>query len=240
LGRQVLAQAVAAGHDVGVVVRDPSRLLASVRRRVAIHTSDLSEQVPADVIRGCDALINCAGYVADGQVFVDLVDRVVSGVESLSAAEQPVCWFLAGAALLDINAGGLRGVDIPQLSATYWPHRKNFERLNRSALVHWRLLCPGPMVDEPPVGLKALRISVDRLPIDAAAPAAVASASPVASSFASIVPQLKVSYADSAALMLANLDRGGLMERRRVGLAAIAGVRVADSKAKPQVEGTER
>ena len=32
--------------------------------------------------------------------------------------------------------------------------------------VHWRLLCPGPMVEEPPIGLARLRVSVDRLPVE--------------------------------------------------------------------------
>lgn len=234
LGRQVVRQAVAAGHDVSVVVRDPSRLPAGVRHNVAIDIRDVSEQIPADIIKNCDALINCAGYVADGQVFVDLVDSVVSSVESIDAAEQPLCWFLAGAALLDINKEGLRGVDIPLLNATYWPHRANFDRLHRSGVAHWRLLCPGPMVDDAPVGLNGLRISIDKLPID------VPTESPLVSSFTSIVPQLKVSYADSAALMLANLDRGGRMERRRVGLAAVTEARFPDGKAKLQPEGALR
>jgi putative NADH-flavin reductase len=225
LGRHVLGQARAAGHDVAVVARDPSRLSPDVRSRLSIHIGDLKELVPPDIIRGHDALISCAGHVADGQGFVDLVDRVVTSVESLHAAEQPVCWFLAGAALLDVDASGRRGVDVPQVSATYWPHRVNFERLSRSALVDWRLLCPGPMVDEPPLGLEGLRISLDRLPVEAPAPTMAAPDSPGVSAFASLIPRMTVPYADAAALMLANLDRGNVMARHRVGLALPAGMR---------------
>jgi nucleoside-diphosphate-sugar epimerase len=43
--------------------------------------------------------------------------------------------------------------------------------------------------------------------------------------FASLVPQMIVPYADAAALMLANLDRGNAMSRRRVGLALPVGMR---------------
>ena len=50
-------------------------------------------------------------------------------MDSLPAAEQPVCWFLAGAALLDIDSSGRRGVDLPKVRSTYWPHRVNFEHL---------------------------------------------------------------------------------------------------------------
>ena len=101
LGRHVLRQAVGAGHDVTVFVRTPSKLSAEVRERVSVHTGDLSALVPLDLIRGQEALINCAGHVADGEAFVGLIDRLVTSVDSLPPAEQPVCWFLAGAALLD-------------------------------------------------------------------------------------------------------------------------------------------
>jgi putative NADH-flavin reductase len=225
LGRQVLGQALAAGHDVAVVVRNPSRLPPDARGRLAIHIADLEDLVPQDIIRGHDALINCAGYVTDGQGFVDLVDRVVTSVESLPAAQQPVCWFLAGAALLDLDGSGRRGVDLPQVSATYWPHRANFERLNRSALRDWRLLCPGPMVDQPLLGVDRLRISVDRLPVEAPAVTGTVPDSLVVSAFATLIPQLTVPYADAAALMLANVDRGNAMARHRVGLALPAGMR---------------
>ena len=144
-------------------VRTPAKLSPEVRERVSVHTGDLSALVPLDVIRGQDALINCAGHVADGETFVGLVDRLVTSVDTLAGAEQPVCWFLAGAALLDIDSSGRRGVDLPKVKSTYWPHR-NFERLSRSRL-DWRLLCPGPMVDAPALGLDRLRISLDALPV---------------------------------------------------------------------------
>ena len=164
LGAHVLRQALGAGHDVTALVRDPSKLPAQARQRVVVHTGDLSVALPPDVVRGHDALINCAGNVADGEHFVSLVDRVIASVESLPSGERPVCWFLAGAALLDIDASGRRGVELPKVKSIYWPHRANFERLERSS-IDWRLLCPGPMVDQPPLGLERLRISLDRLPV---------------------------------------------------------------------------
>ena len=165
LGRHVLRQALAAGHDVTVFVRTPSKLAAELRERVSVHAGDLSAVVPLDVVSGYDALINCAGHVADGETFVGLIDRLVTGVELLSTSEQPVCWLLAGAALLDIDSSGRRGVDLPGVQSTDGSTAVNFERLSRSRL-DWRLLCPGPMVDEPAVGLDRLRISLDALPIE--------------------------------------------------------------------------
>lgn len=223
LGRHVLRQALAAGHDVTVFVRTPSKLPPEVHERLSVHAGDLITALPGDLVKGQDALINCAGHVADGETFVAMIDRLVTCVDLIPAAEQPVCWLLAGAALLEIDASGRRGVDLPAVKSTYWPHQVNFERLSRSR-VDWRLLCPGPMVDEPALGLDRLRISLDALLVEIPAAARALPDSSVVPVFASVIPQMIVPYADAAALMLANLDRGNAMSRHRVGLALPVGM----------------
>jgi putative NADH-flavin reductase len=223
LGRHVLRQAVAAGHAVTAFVRTPSKLPPEVRDRVSVEVGDLRAGVPPDLVTGQNVLINCAGHVADGDAFVSLVDRLVACVEQLPVTEQPVCWLLAGAAVLDIDSSGRRGIDLPEVSSTYWPHRVNFERLSGSRL-DWRLLCPGPMVDEPALGLDRLRISLDVLPVEIPATARGLSASSLLPAFASLIPQMIVPYADAAALMLANLEPDNAMSRHRVGLALPVGM----------------
>jgi hypothetical protein len=82
------------------------------------------------------------------------------------------------------------------------------------------------MVDDPALGLNRLRVSVDVLPV--AVRAAVTRVLPGAlllPLFASLIPQMIVPYADAAALMLANLNRGHAISRHRVGLALPAGIR---------------
>jgi putative NADH-flavin reductase len=224
LGRHALSQAIGAGHEVTALVRTPSKLPPEASGRVSLNTGDLSAHVPLDLIRGQDALINCAGHVAGGDTFVALIDRLVTAVDSLPVAEQPVCWFLAGAALLQADASGRRGVDLPKVKATYWPHRVNFERLRRSRL-DWRLLCPGPMVDDPAIGPDRLRISLDVLAVKVPAFARALPSPLLLPLYASLIPQMIVPYADAAALMLANLDRGNPMTRHRVGLALPLGLR---------------
>ena len=226
LGRHVLRQALAAGHQVTVLVRTPAKLPLEVAPLVSIHIGDLNALAPADLaglVSGHDALINCAGHVTEGEGFVNLIDRVVTSVELLHSP-QPVCWFVAGAALLDIDASGRRGVELPKVKSTYRPHRINFERLGRSQL-DWRLLCPGPMVEQPALGLDQLRISLDTLPVQVPAFARTLPAPLLVPLFASLVPQMIVPYADAAALMLANIEPGNEMTRRRVGLALPVGVR---------------
>ena len=224
LGRQVLHLALDAGHDVTALVRTPSRLPPEISARVSVHSGDLDAQVPLNLINGQDALINCAGHVKGGDTFTALLDRVVTSVDSLPVREQPVCWFLAGAALLDLDPSGRRGVDLPKVKSTYWPHRVNFERLRASRL-DWRLLCPGPMVDEPAMGLARLRTSIDAVPVEVPGYAGWLPAALVLPAFGSLIPEMIVPYADAAALMLANLDRGNAMSRRRVGLALPVGMR---------------
>jgi putative NADH-flavin reductase len=106
LGRHVVRQAIAANHDVSVVVRTPSKLPADVRPKVIVHQCDLNATSTSDLaamLSGHDAAINTAGQVAEGQAFVDLVDRIITGLEALSVGDRPVCWFMAGVGLLDID-----------------------------------------------------------------------------------------------------------------------------------------
>jgi putative NADH-flavin reductase len=228
LGSYVARLAIAAGHDVSALVRDPARLSADVASMARITTGDLMQRAPsqlAEYISGHDALVSCAGLVTEGQRFVDLVDRVVSSVEALPGDRRPLCWLLAGAGLLGLDSSsGRRGLDLPKVRETYWPHRVNFERLQRST-IEWRLLCPGPMVDQPAVGIQRLRVSLERLPVALPGIAKLMPDPLVLPLFASTIPQLIIPYADAAAFMLANLDRGGPMSRKRVGLALPRGMK---------------
>jgi putative NADH-flavin reductase len=237
LGRHVVEQALAANHAVSVLVRTPGKLPAGLRDRVTVYQADIAALTASQLgalVRDQDALVNAAGHVSDGQRFVALVDHVVTSVETLSASDRPVCWFLAGAALLDIGDSGRRGVDLPPIAETYWPHAENFRRLQSSAL-DWRLLCPGPMVDEAPVGVDRLRVSVDRLPVEIPDAVDRLSDSHLVPLFAERVPEMIVPYADAAALMLRHLGPVDPMARRRVGLALPVGMRgtKADWSARP-------
>ena len=81
------------------------------------------------------------------------------------------------------------------------------------------------MVDEPAIGLSRLRVSRDVLPVHVPRVARAIPRPLLLPVFASLIPQMIVPYADAAALMLANLDRGNPMARHRVGLALPVGMR---------------
>jgi len=209
LGRHVVQQAISADHEVSIMVRRLLSVPVEVRKKVVVYEADIAEMSTsalATIFRNQDVVINTAGNVAQGQAFPDLIDHIVTGLESLPKNERPVCWFLAGAALLDIDENGRRGVDLPLIGSTYWPHRVNFERIRQTTL-DWRILCPGPMVDQTPLGLNRMRISLERLPLQMSA-----------------LSEMLVSYADAASLMLANIIPNDDMSHHRIGLALPIGM----------------
>ena len=240
LGSHVARQALDRGWDLSVAVRSRSRLSQDVADRARAVTFDL-ESVPAaelaGFIQGHDAFVCCAGVVTEAKRFVSLIDRIVSAVETVPAASRPVSWFMAGAALLDLDENGRRGVDLPKVRDTYWPHRVNFERLQRSNL-DWRLLCPGPMVDQPGLGMDRLRVSVDVLPSPLPAIARILPSPLLLPLFVRKVPEMIVPYADAATIMLNNVSADSPMSKKRVGIALPVGMRGMKSQwaAKPRNE----
>jgi hypothetical protein len=227
LGKHVALQVLERGWNLSVAVRNRGRLNPDTAARSQVADLDLSSASIEQLARfaeGHDALVFCAGVVTEGDAFVSLVDKTVSAFESIPQRRRPLCWFLAGAALLSLDATGRRGVDLPKVRDTYWPHRKNFDRLQSSSL-DWRLLCPGPMVDQPALGLHQLRISIDRLPTPLTAIAGSLPAPLVLPLFAMKIPEMIIPYADAASVMLANVQPNDSTSRHRVGIALPMGMK---------------
>ena len=76
-----------------------------------------------------------------------------------------------------------------------------------------------------PLGLARIRISLDRVPVRLPSFIRSLPEALVLPFFVRRVPEMIVSYADAAALMLANLTPAGEMSRRRVGFALPVGMR---------------
>lgn len=219
LGRVLVQQAVAQGHHLSVVVRDPAKLRSAIADQIEVHHGDLARLTSEDLARWVtvnDVLICAAGNVRDGERFTALVDRIIEAAETV--AHPPVCWFMAGAALLDMDDTGLKGFELPLIPKHYQLHGRNFDRLSRSGL-DWRLCCPGPMVDEPAVGLGSMRVSIDRFPVELPAWTRRAPRMFVVPHFIKSVGQITVPYTDVANLILSNLSPDGPFSRKRIGIA---------------------
>jgi putative NADH-flavin reductase len=236
LGKHITEQTIEAGHEVSVVVRTPSKLPAYLRDRVKLHHADIAALTVIQLgtlLDGHDAVINTAGRVSDGDRFVALVAHIVGGLETIEPTNRPLAWFIAGAGLLDIGDSRRRGLDLPLIKKTYWPHGENFKRLEESTL-DYRLLCPGPMAEGAPVGLERLRVTVDRLPVQTPAAVKWLPEWLLAPLFVRRVPEMIVPYGDAAALMLNNLEPGGPMSRHRVGLALPMGIKGKKDRWRPR------
>jgi putative NADH-flavin reductase len=64
IGRQILEQAVEAGHDVTAVVRNPQKLPGELSRQVRVVTADLAAPDPAalrSAVEGADAVLSGLG-----------------------------------------------------------------------------------------------------------------------------------------------------------------------------------
>lgn len=227
LGQHVARQALDRDWTLSVAVRSRSRLPPEISARARVTDLDLTSGTAEQLLSfasGHDLFVSCAGNVADGEAFVRLFDRVVTALEELRPDQRPVSWFLAGAALLPLDSTGRLGLDLPKIRDTYWPHGKNYERLQRSNL-DWRVLCPGPMVDQPAIGMHRLRTSVDSLPTPLPSVARSLPAPLVLPLFAMKVPEMIIPYADAASVILANVQPDDSMSRRRVGLALPVGMK---------------
>jgi hypothetical protein len=81
------------------------------------------------------------------------------------------------------------------------------------------------MVDQPPVGLDRMRISLDQLPIQLPAFSRSLPEALALPFFTQHIPEMIIPYADAAALMLAHMTPYDEMSRHRVGLALPVGMR---------------
>jgi len=230
-GRRILRFALDRGHEVTVLVRDTSKLLAligtSVPERLKVVRGDLgnASQITA-AMTGHDIVINAAGYVTEGATFTRLVQTAIDAA-SAALGEGGRFWQFGGAAVLDIPGAGIRGVDLPMVPKVYEAHRTNLIALERSKL-DWSMLCPGPMIEAPDgKATPGLRVSADQWPMARPAYTRLMPQVTLALAFKQAVPELTVSYEDAATFILDNLAKNGPFSRRRVGLALPAGMRNA-------------
>ncbi len=66
-GQKVLAAALAAGHDVTILVRDPSRVGRTHERLTVVAGNALVREDVAHAIEGCDAVLHCLGVGGKGE-----------------------------------------------------------------------------------------------------------------------------------------------------------------------------
>lgn len=195
-GRHILDLALADGHRVTVLARNPTKLPPG-NYKLTIQLGDiLDASAVDDAVYGQEAVISALGLAGSPQP-----DALSRGVANIVAAMQANTVrrlvVVAGAGiLLDRETGQMR-IALPSYPAQYRPygeeHRRIFELLQRTDL-DWTVVCPPSMVEEP--AGHAVRSDVDYLPAGGT----------------------RITYADAAAFTYAQLgDRSHL--RQRVGIS---------------------
>jgi putative NADH-flavin reductase len=84
IGRQILEQAIDAGHEVTAVVRNPQKLPAELSRQVRVVTADLAAPDPAmlkSAVEGADAVLSGLGATSNSEAGV-----ATEGTRAIGAA----------------------------------------------------------------------------------------------------------------------------------------------------------
>jgi putative NADH-flavin reductase len=84
IGRQILEQAVDAGHDVTAVVRNPQNLPGELSRQVRVVTADLAAPDPATLtsaVEGADAVLSALGPRSNSEAGI-----ATQGTRAIAAA----------------------------------------------------------------------------------------------------------------------------------------------------------
>lgn len=169
-GVEVVGQALAAGHEVTAVVRDPSRLPADLRERADVLRADVMD--PADIgpaVKGRDAVVDALGPRGRGPTTV-----CTDGIHSIAAA----CEAAGVRRVLMVSAGGLatdagdgpftRYVVKPLIVQRILRHQfadmSEAESVLRGTGLDWTIVRPPQLLDKPGKGTyrRAIDLNVRR------------------------------------------------------------------------------
>lgn len=146
LGGRVLEEALARGHAVTALVRDPARLAA--RPRLSVVAGDVRDRAAlARALAGQDAAVSCIGPGALGGDLSVIGDGMAALVAGMAEAGVSRIVAVAAAGILQDDAETLRrdapGFP-PPLRAISAEHQRAYELLLGSGL-RWTVVCP-PML----------------------------------------------------------------------------------------------
>lgn len=194
-GVHLVDGALAAGHRVRVLARDPGRLTTTHPALAVVAGDVLDPDAVARTVAGADAVLSAlggAGTAAPGDAVAGGMRHIVAAMEQHGVRRVVA---LAGAGILDLPGVGLRN-ERPGYPAAFrlttQQHRQAWDALAASAL-DWTLVCTPDLLPGPPT--RRFRVLDDQLPEGGRT-----------------IPR-----ADVAAFMLDELTRRAHV-RRRVGL----------------------
>lgn len=156
-GRQLVEQALAGGHEVTAVVRDPARLAVPAHRGLRVVTADIMD--PASIlptVTGADAVLTAAGPRGTGRTSV-ITDSVRSITAAMDKAGTRRLLALSGSIVADDGESFyLRYVLKPVARRTFLRHVCADMRRAEAAIAEtnldWTILRPPALSDRPATG----------------------------------------------------------------------------------------
>lgn len=166
-GTCLVRQALAAGHEVTAVVRDPARLTVPASPRLHTVTADVLD--PASIVTsvaGADAVITAIGPRANGRTTISQ-DSVHSIIEAMSKAGTRRLITVSGTIAADDGDGPvLRYLLKPLARATQLRYvcadMRRAEAEVRDSQLDWTIMRPPRLTGRPATG--RYRTAVDRNP----------------------------------------------------------------------------
>lgn len=151
IGHAILDEALARGHEVAAIVRDPARL---DRRHERLHvvTGDAARpETWLAAVRGSDAAVASLSARRDGDQAL-LVANARTLLERLPDAGVPRLVWVGGAGSLEV-APGLRLLDTPDFPAEWKPEAEAqalaLEAFRASAsAIDWTMLSPAALIED--------------------------------------------------------------------------------------------
>jgi putative NADH-flavin reductase len=186
-GTCLAEQAIAAGHEVTAVVRDPARLTVPAGPRLRVVTADVLDPVAiSPAVAGADAVISAIGPRGTGPTTIgqDSVRSIIGAMQKTGVRRLMT---VSGSIVADEGEGVLmRYLVKPAVRATALRHvcadmRRAEEEVRDSGL-DWTIMRPPRLTDKPAVG--TYRTAID----------------------SNLRRGLTISRADLAACMLGRLD----------------------------------
>lgn len=166
-GTCLVQQALAAGHEVTAVVRDPARLSVPASPRLRVITADVLD--PASIVTsvaGVDAVITAIGPRANGRTTISQ-DSVHSIIGAMSKAGTRRLITVSGTIAADEGDGPvLRYLLKPLARATQLRYvcadMRRAEAEVRDSQLDWTIMRPPRLTDRPGTG--RYRTAIDRNP----------------------------------------------------------------------------
>ena len=164
-GTALTGQALAAGHEVTAVVRDPARLAVQARRQLRTITADVMDPASiAPAIDGADAVLSAVGPRGTGPTTV-IADSVRSIIQAMHKTGTRRFLLLSGSVVADEGESPyLRYLLKPLVRRTFLRHvcadmRRGEEEIRASDL-DWTIFRPPSLTGKPARG--TYRTAIDR------------------------------------------------------------------------------